>query len=165
MGFKNILVAVDRLSSTKVFEQALELAQKQRASLIIIHCLSDPILGGETSAFMDAGTGLGSYPTGVGSFQQLDQANFQSETQQVEAWLQTYWQQATSQGVSAEFDYKVGDPGTQICDLARSWSADLIVLGRRGHTGFTEMLAGSVSNYVLHHAPCPVLVIQGEVSA
>ncbi len=162
MGFKNILVAVDRLPlSVKVFEQALELAQKQRASLVIIHCLNNPTLG-ETVTLTDAGAGLGLYSAGIGNLQQ-DQENFQSETQQVEAWLQTYWQQATDQGVPAEFDYKVGDPGTQICDLARSWSADLIVVGRRGHTGLTEMLAGSVSNHVLHHAPCPVLVIQGDV--
>lgn len=162
MGFKNILVAVDRLPlSIKVFEQALELAQKQSASLIIVHCLNDPILG-ETSALIDAGSGVGVYPTGIGSLLQ-DQDNFQSETQEVEAWLQTYWQQATDQGVIAEFDYKVGDPGTQICDLARSWSADLIVLGRRGHRGLMEMFQGSVSNHVLHHASCPVLVIQGEV--
>lgn len=163
MGFKNILVAVDHLPlSVKVFEQALELAQKQSASLIIVHCLNDPTLG-ETSALIDAGSGVGVYPTGISSLQQLDQDTFQSEIQQVEAWLQTYWQQATDQGVAAEFDYKVGDPGTQICDLARSWSADLIVLGRRGHRGLTEMLQGSVSNHVLHHAACPVLVIQGEM--
>jgi nucleotide-binding universal stress UspA family protein len=163
MSFKNILVAIDRLpSSVKVFEQALELAQKQSASLIIVHCLNDPTLGG-ISSLIDVGTGVGAYSTGIGRLQQLDQENLQSEIKQVEAWLQTYWQQATDQGVAAEFDYKVGDPGTQICDLARSWSADLIVLGRRGHTGLTEMLAGSVSNHVLHHALCPVLVIQREV--
>ncbi|MBD2534906.1 universal stress protein [Nostoc sp. FACHB-892] len=30
----------------------------------------------------------------------------------------------------AESSYQTGDPGTNICDLARSWGADLIVLGR-----------------------------------
>ncbi|NEO65320.1 MAG: universal stress protein, partial [Moorea sp. SIO4G2] len=37
----------------------------------------------------------------------------------------------------------------------------LIVLGRRGLGGLKEMVLGSVSNYVVHHAPCSVLVVQG----
>lgn len=47
-----------------------------------------------------------------------------------------------------------------ICELARNWNADLIILGRRGRTGLSELLLGSVSNYVLHHAPCSVLTVQ-----
>ncbi len=46
----------------------------------------------------------------------------------------------------------------------RIGGADLIVLGRRGRTGLAEALLGSVSNYVLHHAPCSVLVVQAEQS-
>lgn len=34
-------------------------------------------------------------------------------------------------------------------------------MGRRGHKGLSEILLGSVSNYVVHHAPCSVLVLQG----
>jgi nucleotide-binding universal stress UspA family protein len=67
-----------------------------------------------------------------------------------------------TQGIMAESSYQTGDPGTNICDLARSWGADLIVLGRRGLKGFAELLAGSVSNHGVHHAPCSVLVAQGQ---
>ncbi|MEO0350033.1 MAG: universal stress protein, partial [Cyanobacteria bacterium P01_A01_bin.15] len=41
------------------------------------------------------------------------------------------------------------------------WNADLIMMGRRGRSGFSELLLGSVSNYVMHHAPCSVLTVQG----
>jgi nucleotide-binding universal stress UspA family protein len=38
--------------------------------------------------------------------------------------------------------------------------ADLLVVGSRGHGGFTEALLGSVSQACVHHAPCPVVVIR-----
>jgi len=41
-----------------------------------------------------------------------------------------------------------------------SVDADLLVVGTRGHGGFTGLLLGSVGNYVIAHAACPVLVVR-----
>ena len=49
--------------------------------------------------------------------------------------------------------------GRAICDSARDEGADVIVLGSHGSSHTGEVLFGSVSRYVLHHAECPVLVV------
>ena len=53
-----------------------------------------------------------------------------------------------------------GHPASQIVRVADRESVDLIVLGSRGLGGFKSLLLGSVSEHVVHHAPCPVLVMR-----
>ena len=52
-----------------------------------------------------------------------------------------------------------GHPDEVLVRAARG--ADMLVVGSRGHGGFTGAVLGSVSQYCVHHAPCPVLVIRG----
>ena len=52
-----------------------------------------------------------------------------------------------------------GAPDQQIVERAKEWKADLIVVGSHGR-GFWGRLLGSVSNGVVHHAPCSVLVVR-----
>ncbi len=63
------------------------------------------------------------------------------------------------QGLDAQAAVRDGEPGPAIVEEAKEWGADLIVVGSRGHTGLRRMLTGSVSQYVVDHAPCPVEVV------
>jgi nucleotide-binding universal stress UspA family protein len=53
-----------------------------------------------------------------------------------------------------------GHPAQVLLDA--SADADLLVVGSRGHGGFTGMLLGSVSQHLVAHAPCPVLVVRDQ---
>lgn len=52
-----------------------------------------------------------------------------------------------------------------IVEMAREWKADLIVVGSHGYGFWSRALLGSVSNSVVHHAPCSVLVARAENNA
>ncbi len=50
-------------------------------------------------------------------------------------------------------------PAHDIADAAREAGADLIVMGTRGHSAVAGLLLGSVTQRLLHVAPCPVLAV------
>ncbi len=140
MSFEKILVAIDTSPlAAFVFEQAATLAERENARCRVFHCID--------SSRLSQYAPILSLDTAEEKGQEL---------------LQLYQQKASAWNISADFSYGMGEPGQAICDTSREWGADLIVVGRRGHSGVAEMLIGSVSNYVVHHAPCSVLVIQGN---
>ncbi len=52
----------------------------------------------------------------------------------------------------------MGAPAHAICDAAAELSATAVVIGSRGHGGIKRAVLGSVSDHVVRHSPCPVLV-------
>jgi nucleotide-binding universal stress UspA family protein len=52
-------------------------------------------------------------------------------------------------------------PARLLTEMARD--ADLLVVGAHGPDGFTGMHLGSVANYCVHHAPCPVVVVRPPI--
>jgi nucleotide-binding universal stress UspA family protein len=59
----------------------------------------------------------------------------------------------------------MGPPVDVILDLAEEIGADLLVVGSRGHGTLGRLILGSVSEGVVHHATCPVLVLRGGEDA
>ena len=54
---------------------------------------------------------------------------------------------------------EVGDPGQVICEQAAAQGADVVVVGRSSKSWLSRLFDPSVSEYVIRHAPCPVLVV------
>jgi nucleotide-binding universal stress UspA family protein len=51
-----------------------------------------------------------------------------------------------------------GDPARAVCEAASELSSRAIVIGSRGRGGVARALLGSVSDYVVRNAPCPVVI-------
>ncbi|UFP95744.1 universal stress protein [Gloeobacter morelensis] len=64
-------------------------------------------------------------------------------------------------GAPARLYLETGDPGSKICEFAAAQGVDLLVMTRRS-LGFWDRLmgGGSVTEYVLRHAPCSLLIAQ-----
>ncbi|NHC36966.1 universal stress protein [Scytonema millei] len=158
--FQKILVAVDTSKSSKqVFDTALSLAKANNASLLLLHVVSEEELGSPTPILPS----LEYYPSVYEKNMELYQQQREAFTKQGLDMLRSRHQEAMAAGVNVEFRQLSGSPGRLICDFALAWKADLIVTGRRGRRGLSEFFMGSVSNYVLHHAPCSVLTVQSPV--
>lgn len=154
-----ILVAVDdSFMNRVVFEEALDLARKTEASLMLLHVMTPEE---QTHPELPRSYIPYYYPIITDELLQQYQAEWEAAENRGLELLRSLAQEAT--GVAIEFTQNIGNPGRVICDVAKEWDATLIVTGRRGRTGLAELFMGSVSNYVIHHAPCSVFVVQGKV--
>lgn len=70
--------------------------------------------------------------------------------------------EATGDGPAVAIEQRVieGHPATILVE--QSASADLLVVGARGHGAFTGLVLGSVSSHCVHHAACPVVVVRRQ---
>ena len=155
--YTKILVAVDGSSvAESLYHQAVDMALMAQAELMLLHVLSAEESGAPS---MPAYT-MDPYQSASSAMLVDYQKQWETYRDTCLQWLKTYSEQASERGVKAEFSQLVGSPGRAICDAAKDWGADLIMVGRRGRSGLVELLLGSVSNYVLHRAHCSVLVVQ-----
>jgi nucleotide-binding universal stress UspA family protein len=78
------------------------------------------------------------------------------------ALLDEFGQRLASAYPEARVDHEIlqGNAAEIILETAESWPADLIIVGSHGRKGMSLFLLGSVSNAVVSHAPCSVVVIR-----
>lgn len=147
--FRKILVALDRSDDIgeHVFREALNLALAIGASLKLVHVL--PIDEKESPSILS----LINTKENKKQWEEFEKPGLDL--------LKSFASEANAAGVTTEYYQTLGRPGRVICDTALQWEAELIVIGRRGLSGMSELILGSVSNYVTHYAPCSVLIVQG----
>jgi nucleotide-binding universal stress UspA family protein len=153
--FEKILIALGNSAESQVILGAgLNLAEKLGAKVLLLHVMSpltstsfSPLVGGMFPIVNDV------------AIEQYAKEWKESERQGLEQ-LQADAKQAKERGIAVEISQNLGDSGRMICEVAKSWSADAIVMGRNQKSMLSEIWLGSTSNYVLHHAPCSTLVIQ-----
>ena len=135
---ETILLATDLSpASSAATEQAIDLAARLETRLLVVH-----VVGSGRSV---AGFGRSSHP----------------ETREDRALLaQEVVLEARATGVDATFVLWNGEPGSGILAVADAEGADLIIVGSHARGTVGRYLLGSVSDYVVHHAACPVLVVR-----
>ena len=64
--------------------------------------------------------------------------------------------------ISVTNDVLFGSPDGRIVETAEEMGADLIVIGSHGYKQWERLLLGSVSDSVVHHAHCSVMVVRSS---
>jgi nucleotide-binding universal stress UspA family protein len=141
-----IVVGVDHSAGARsALRFALEEARLRQATLRVIHAWQFEYAGA---------TGFqGLFPGPVVEFEDLRQG--------AEAALDVTLKEvaADAGGVTIEHRVEHGPPAGVLVEESRT--ADLLVVGSRGHGGFSQLLLGSVSQQCAQHAFCPVVIVRG----
>jgi nucleotide-binding universal stress UspA family protein len=140
---RHILLAVDdSAASLAAARVAVEIAAATGATVEALHVLED----GEVAAALRAAACTGMPST----------AAAESLLARV-SWL------AADSGVSVRSELTTGEPARWVLDHARSWPADLVVLGRTSEHGVDMPAIGRHVRHVLEFAELPVLVVPAPV--
>lgn len=143
MSFQRILIAVDDDPiAAHAADVGLELARSLGAAVALIHTI-DPSL-------------IYSPEGGIAADELAAQAARDGTR------LMAAFRARLPTGVSALEFIVQGNPGTEIVKAARTWPAEVVVIGSHGRRGLTRALVGSVAEAVMRHAPCPVLVVRAN---
>ena len=138
-AIRTVLLATDLgRASADAATRAIELAAQLRAELLILSVIDD---------VQTRGRGV--------ALRRVDQVR-----ERHHSVAQAIVLDARLAGVVARFLIWQGEPGESITAAAESEDCDLIVMGTHGRTGFRRSVAGSVSDYVIRNARCPVVVVR-----
>jgi nucleotide-binding universal stress UspA family protein len=142
-----ILLATDGSEEAQLAAlRAVELAENTDSELHMVHV-------GVVPHFLQ------SYPSTLGYHGRL---NEQIEEVSRELLRKESWRMRAAGGSVAGAHLRMGKVDLEIVALAEELGADLIVMGCRGYRGIRRAIEGSVSDGVIRHARCPVLVVRPD---
>lgn len=141
-----ILLAIDDSKFSKAATSAvIRLAPPRQAQVRILHVVEPPSVL--------VARGMSGYSPNLRMVWEEQRRNAQSLVSKVAKQLRRKGYAPTTSVVQ-------GEPRGKIVDVASRWKADMIVIGSHGHRGLKRLLLGSVSDAVVHHAHCSVLVVR-----
>jgi nucleotide-binding universal stress UspA family protein len=147
--FKKIMVPLDGSKNSKdALNVAIEIAKKFGGKVTLVHVYSSGGVFG-APAISDAYTEV---PVAVAyreNVRQLGNKILEDGKAKVE-----------DEGIEVETILEEGHVVQEISKMSQGSNFDLIVMGTRGRSEIAELLLGSVSNGVVQHAACPVLLVR-----
>jgi nucleotide-binding universal stress UspA family protein len=84
------------------------------------------------------------------------------ERESLEALWELTWEVKATGGTVDGAHLRMGDVAEEIVGLAKDLEADLIVMGSRGQGGIRRVIEGSISEYVVRRAHCPLMTVRTE---
>lgn len=142
--FKTIVWATDGSESAdRALPFAKALVKEEGGKLVVVHCKE-----------LLVGRGSG-YPV-------------LADEDALQAKIRRQVGEARDEGLDARIELvtaTASGAAHMIVDAARLFHADVIVVGTRGHAPVAGLLLGSVTQRLLHIAPCPVVAVPAGVSA
>jgi nucleotide-binding universal stress UspA family protein len=153
--FTKILVPVDGSKySQDAAEYAVKIVKLMKAKIIALHVVHLP-----TYAYAYS-TGEGMSPVAIPTPLPLDVSN--EEKKDAKKLVDNVAKMAKDAGVDVETKIIEHHPSVPdaIIQFAEQNGVDLIIIGTKGRTGIRRFLLGSVTESVVHHAHCPVLVVR-----
>ncbi len=163
-----ILLAYDGSNSSKAaLDEAIKIAKGFGGKIIIAHAV-DPSLEIYYPGFTPLGDPLIDWQLmGEKAGEEGDLVwpkNLEEYRKQVDDKAQKVidpaLEKCRGEGVEAEARIEYGTARKVICDLAEKEGVDLLVVGSRGLSPIKRLFLGSVSSYLVHHAPTNVLVVR-----
>jgi len=91
---------------------------------------------------------------------ELEKTARESASKVVEESMADLTAKLQADGVTIEGDVLFGSPDSRIVETAEDMHADMIVIGSHGYKRWERLLLGSVSNSVVQHAHCTVMVVR-----
>lgn len=148
--FKNILVATDgsRYSEAAINE-AIGIAKLGRANLTAVSVVPSETKMRYEHGFIDSKIRA-----------DLEKLAAKESPQAAENNVKIVKEKAEKEGVSSKGFIVTGVPHEAIVDIAKETNADLILVGSHGRTGLSRLMMGSVTERVIGHADCAVLVVK-----
>ncbi|WP_207696101.1 universal stress protein [Enterococcus sp. DIV0212c] len=144
--YKNILVGVDGSDQGKLaYQQAIEVARRNNGRVIVAHVIENQVY-----------TMMG--------YSSLNDSLLDQETENAKELLAECKEYAKSVDFTQlETIVTYGVAKEVMCKaLPEKYDVDLIMVGQSGLNAVERLMIGSVSSYIIRHAPCDVLIVHPE---